>query len=570
MRSPLSHPPVRVHELFRTLALACVVLVVGCTSTPAGSVVRPASGGHQGAVTPKRLAAAINGNPATLNPSGGTFARPLLGLLHAGLSNPDEVKQQRAQLAEAVPSLENGLWRVFPDGRMETTWKIRPGAMWHDRVPFTSADALFTARMGRDRDLRVFADAAYGAVESVEALDPATLVVQWRELNINADKVFGSPMPRHLLEEVADHDKANFLQHPYWNDQFVGTGAFKLREWVAGEKVRLEANADYVLGRPRIDEIEIKLIPDGNVLAANLLAGTVEIALGQTLSLDQALELRSRWQQGRVEVVPREGWTVLYPQLAYTNPPIIADARFRRALLHAIDRQVMVDTLVSGMSAVPDGLLQLQRPEYQTITMELPHYGYEPVRANQIIATLGYGKRDDGAIVDAAGQRLTVEIRTSAANDNNVKAVQSVADYWQRLGLGVETVFVPRQQTDREYLATFPGFQMGRNTADETAFENFTSGRAPSAANNWTGGQTGFRDPEYDAVFARYSRTIPLVDRLTLLGRLNYQLAEPAIAMGMYYDNLVAIIGNRLENVLVPESYSERFVWSAYRWDLRS
>jgi peptide/nickel transport system substrate-binding protein len=555
-------------RLSQALGLVCVVLLFGCAVTPAGSGVRSTDMDRPSATGPKRITAALNGNPGTLNPSGGTFSRPLIGLLHAGLSNPDELKQQRAQLAEAVPSIENGLWKLFPDGRMETTWKIRPGAKWHDGAPVTSEDAVFTARIARDRELRAFGDAAYDAVQSVEAPDPATVLVTWKELNINADKLFGAPIPRHLLEEAVESDKANFLQHPYWNEQFVGAGAFKLKEWVPGEKIRLEANPDYVLGRPRIDEIEIKLIPDGNVLAANLLAGTVELALGQTLSLDQALELRSRWQDGRVEIVPREGWTVLYPQLSYTNPPVIADARFRRALLHAIDRQAMVDTLVSGLSVVPDGLLQLQRPEYASIATRPPTYAYDPARAAQLMTELGYAKRDEG-FVDATGQRLTVEIRTSAANDNNVKAVQSVADYWQRLGVGVDTVFVPRQQTDREYLATFPGFQMGRNTADETYFENFTSARVSSAANNWTGGATGHHDPAFDALYTQYSRTIPLADRLFLLGRLNYELAEPAIAMGMYYDNLVAIIGNRLQNVVAPESYSERFVWSAYLWDVR-
>src|SRR6185436_4781685 len=112
------------------------------------------------------------------------------------------------------------------------------------------------------------------------------------------------------------------------------------------------ANDAYVLGRPKIDEIEVKLIPSSSTLAANILAGAVELPMGQTLSLDQALEVRDRWQQGRVEVVPRPGWTVVFPQLAYTNPPIVADARFRRALVTAIDRQELVDTLMFGLSSV--------------------------------------------------------------------------------------------------------------------------------------------------------------------------------------------------------------------------
>ena len=58
-------------------------------------------------------------------------------------------------LAEAIPSFENGLWKVFPDGQMETTWKIREGARWHDGTPFTSGDVLFTSKLEQDKELPV-------------------------------------------------------------------------------------------------------------------------------------------------------------------------------------------------------------------------------------------------------------------------------------------------------------------------------------------------------------------------------------------------------------------------------
>src|SRR5207244_1847322 len=107
-------------------------------------------------------------------------------------------------------------------------------------------------------------------------------------------------------------------------------------------------------------------------LITNLLAGVVDLTLGQTLSFDQALEARERWQQGHVEIVPRPGWTVMYPQFTYTNPPVVADLRFRRALLHAIDRQEMVDTLVAGLSSVADSLLPVGHDEYAQIKARAP------------------------------------------------------------------------------------------------------------------------------------------------------------------------------------------------------
>src|SRR5581483_4428197 len=146
-------------------------------------------------------------------------------------------------------------------------------------------------------------------------------------------------------------------------------------------------------------------------------------------------------------------------------------------LMYAINRQEMIDTLVSGFSVVADSLLPVGHPEFAEIKARVPHYEFDPTRSEQLIVDLGYTKRE-GQFRDATGQPLSVEMRTSANNDNTVKAVQSVTDYWQRAGIGVDAVFIPsQQQNDREYRSTFPGFILSRHTADETYFVNFTSSR---------------------------------------------------------------------------------------------
>jgi peptide/nickel transport system substrate-binding protein len=83
------------------------------------------------------------------------------------------------RLAESVPTLENGLWKLSPDGRMETTWKIREGAQWQDGAPFTAQDLVFTARIAQDRELAIVMDSSFSRVESLEAPDARTLIVRW-------------------------------------------------------------------------------------------------------------------------------------------------------------------------------------------------------------------------------------------------------------------------------------------------------------------------------------------------------------------------------------------------------
>src|SRR5206468_4097237 len=100
---------------------------------------------------------------------------------HVGLVVEDDQAELHPALAEAVPSVENGLWRVFPDGRMETTWRIRSGAAWHDGAPFTSDDLVFTATVVMDKQLAELGDIAFESVDGIEAPDSRMVVVRWRQ-----------------------------------------------------------------------------------------------------------------------------------------------------------------------------------------------------------------------------------------------------------------------------------------------------------------------------------------------------------------------------------------------------
>ena len=130
---------------------------------------------------------------------------------------------------------------------------------------------------------------------------------------------FALPLPKHLLEQAAGEDKANFLSLPYWTSDFVGTGPFRLREWVQNSHLVLEAFDGYVLGRPQIDEIEVRYFLDPNVVIANVLAGTVDLTLGRGFSLEQALQAREQWRQGNIDI-SYMSWIALFPQFVNPNP----------------------------------------------------------------------------------------------------------------------------------------------------------------------------------------------------------------------------------------------------------
>lgn len=119
---------------------------------------------------PRRITAAVMSSPPFLSTKLQTALIEGLDniqeLLTVGLTTPDNQARLRPRLAAAVPTIENGLWQLLPDGRMETTWKIRPDAVWHGGTPFTSRDVVFTARVDQDRDHNtLFANILAGEVE---------------------------------------------------------------------------------------------------------------------------------------------------------------------------------------------------------------------------------------------------------------------------------------------------------------------------------------------------------------------------------------------------------------------
>lgn len=492
-------------------------------------------------------------------------------LIHAGLAVEGERGLQQPQLAEAVPSVENGLWRVFPDGRMETTWTIRPGASWHDGAPLTPADLAFTARVGMERELPTFNHPGFDAITGVEVIGPSSVTVRWSRPFFEADTMFSSganfamPLPRHILEEPYANDRSGLADLAYWTTEFVGAGPFRVRDFVRSSHLVLEAYSGYAPGRPKIDEIEVRFISDLNTLVAHILAGEVELTIGRAISVEQAIHLRERWPDGRVAIEPGRSWTALYPQHMSPNPAVIADAQFRRALLHAIDRQELVDVLLHGVVPVAHSMVGPNRAEYPDVERSIVRYEYDLRRATQLVEGLGYNKGADGLFRDSTGQPLSVEVRSTGGDDFRDKEVLSIADHWQRAGIGVETVFIPRQRAqDREYRVTRPGFEVVSQGTEVTDLQNFHSRTLPTPENRFTGTNRGrYVSSELDAQIDRFMVTIPRTERMQVLAQIVRHMTGRLVVMGLYHSADVAAISNRLTQVPGGDP------WNAHEWGVR-
>ncbi len=563
--------------------LILAVVVTGCgPARPSGSASGPAQEGATAArpQAMKRITAAIRGDPKTLNEAinfaaGGASSagvREIEQLLNSGLAVATTHGTLEPLLAEAVPSLENGLWRLLPDGRMETTTRIRPNAKWHDGTPLSADDLVFSATVAQDRSLAMAHDSTWNYVESVTAQDPRTIVTVWKSTFVDADKLFTQgrearnlPLPKHLVGQAYLEDKENFTQLPNWTIGYVGTGPFKLREWSLGTHIVMDANPDYVLGKPKIDQIEVKFVLDTNTMVANLLAGTIDLTLGRGLSPEQAIMVRDQWRDGKVDA-GLQNTTSLYPQFINTQPQILTDVRFRRALLHATNRQQMVDTFLAGLVPIAHSIVSPDEPVFKEIESSIVRYEFDPRRSIEILDGMGLSRGPDNRYRDGTGQPISVEVRTRK-HDLREKIQQVLVDEWGRVGVTAEPLVVPEQRVnDRAYQATFPGFYFRFGGPE---IDVFHGGSVALPENNYTGrNPIRYQNPEMDALIERYQTTIPLAERNRAYGDAIHHMTDQLILLSLYHEPEPVLISNRLINVQGRRGEALQ-AWNAETWDVR-
>jgi peptide/nickel transport system substrate-binding protein len=497
-------------------------------------------------------------------------------MVHAGLGIADERGNPHPQLAMTVPTIENGLWKLLPDGRMELTWQINPRARWQDGVPFTAEDVVFTATVARDPELPQFRSLAFDALETIETPDPLTVRLLWRSPYIFADYLFSGyeelpllPMPKHLLESAYLTNKSSFAQLPYWVDEFIGAGPFKLSRWERGNQMVLSASDTYVAGRPRVDEVVIRIIPDANTMLLNVISNAIEMPLQGRFSVTEIVQVRDQWRDGHVEIIPANSVN-LFPQLRVPNPVAIGDVRFRRALLQALDRAQMAEALSLGLSTLAHTTIVPGTPEYPILEPSVVRYEHDPRQAQEMIRSFGYAQGSDGTFRDAAGERLMIQVRSDAV-DTLSSAALSAVDQWQRLGIAAEPNIVPvQQQADNAARANFPGFDVTRSAGGLRGFQSFHSSQVRTPENRYTGSNfPGYANPEYDLLLERYLTTVPRDERFRVAGQIVHHLTDQLLAMPIYYSVTSTMTNKRLQNVRTKVPNDASIAWNAAEWDVQ-
>jgi peptide/nickel transport system substrate-binding protein len=554
-----------------TITVTSVVLTA-CAPTSGPTVASNAGQVSSGA--PKRMVAAMMSDPPAISRENLAASGSIQGgdvleaLVNSGLSIPDQSGTLLPQLAETLPTVENGLWKVLPGGRMETSWKIRSGAAWHDGTPITVDDVRFSFALGQDPALPSFRNPDLALVDAITETQPGTLTVTWKQPYIQADALFstttgklGTLRPKHLLGPTYADNKDALPFAAYWTNDFVGSGPFRLREWARGSHLILGANDSYVLGRPQLDEIEVRFIPDPNVVIVNLLSGQIDYTFGRSLQMSEAMQIRDQWKQGKIAVTG--GLLIaMWVQFINPNPAVLQDLQFRRALFHAIDRQEMVDTLEYGAVPPAHAFLAPTDPMYSAIEGSITKYAFDPRKSVQMIESLGYSRGTDGTFRGPDQQMLSLDVRTNTGHEDRVLAI---ADYFKKIGIDATSLVIPDSlRSDREYNSTYPGVRVWRASTDL----GLASRDAPTPENKFVGSnRPRYMNPTLDSLIDRYFSTIPFTERAAVLSQIVRHTTEQLPGMNLYFDPVPVLIANRIKNV-IPANGAGTDTFNAQEWDI--
>ena len=439
-----------------------------------------------------------------------------------------------------VPELAETLTNPDPLTYVAT---LRKGVRFHDGRELTSADVVHTFGSFLDPAFLSPKKGAYRLLESVRAVDAYTVEFRLKE-------PFGS-FPINLVMGIVPAGSGTEIAR-----QPVGTGPYRFVSFAADDRVILEANRDYYEGAPANKGLVLKMVPDDTMRGLELRKGSVDLVVN-----DLAPDIiHTLLQEGRVKVETAPG--VDYAYLGFNlREPLLQDARVRRAIGFAIDREAIVKYLRRDLAQVAAGVIPPQSWAYADDQLSFTH---DPARARRLLDEAGYPDPDG----DGPQPRLRLTLKTSTAEVYRVQAAVIQRDLAQ-VGIDIEL-------RSMEFATLFGDIIKGNVqlytlqwvgvTDPDMLRRVFHSGEFSPAGLN----RGHYRNPRVDALLERASRSTDDAERKSLYGDVQRLVAEEAPYVGLWYKTNVVIYQPALEGVSLSPIADYTFLQHVHRTGAQS
>jgi len=386
------------------------------------------------------------------------------------------------------------------EGDTAVTFTLREDVTWHDGRPVTAEDVKFTYDLAKDSATASLIGSVYlDEVASAEVIDPRTIRFVFTRPHAQAlEDFWWAPVPRHLLQDVSPAELANA---PF-NRQPVGSGPYRFVEWQSNQRLVLEPNPDFPAalgGPPPARRLVFRIVPEPATLLTELITGGVHVDID--VQPDQAAQVE---QNAQTVLQSFPGRTVYYLGWNNQREPF-TDPAVRQALTLAINRQEIVDALLSGYGEVAAGPVPPWSPLYPQEVQPLP---YEPQRARQLLQQAGWSDSNGDGVLDKGGQPLSFTLMTSDRPLNR-SVVEVVQEQLRDVGVAAEIRVLEFQtmlglHKERDFDAVFSNWVL----------DNFQMAAAPNALFHsrfaeaeGSANRSGVADPQLDRLIEQASAT---------------------------------------------------------------
>lgn len=462
-----------------------------------------------------------------------------------------------------MPSTENG--GVSEDGKT-ITMKLRDDLVWSDGTPLTSEDFVFTYEMYVDKNNAVASAYPYDQVESMEAPDSQTVVMNFAEPFAPWQATFWKGIiPAHVLRPV--YEAEGTVDNAEWNlNPTVGCGPYILDEWESGSFASFVINENYWGSKPKIDEIFFRFVPDDASQVAALLAGDGDlgtfIAYSDVPTLkDAGIEIRTQpsgYNEGIFFVINEE------------LQPALFDVTVRKAIAMGIDRQSIATDLLLGLTGVPDSYWD-SLTFYNTPAVK--GYGYDPEGAKKLLDEAGWVDSNGDNVRDKDGVELVITYGTTQ-RETRQDAQAVIQQQLAEIGISVELLSYDSDLFFASYDQDGPAAKGEIGMMQWSDCSNFPDpdyyywycSEIPTdeypAGSNWQ----FYCNEELDSLFTLQTTQVNPEDRQKTFQRINEIFYEEVIWLGLWQDPDVWAVGSRLDNVSLSGVTP---FYSIVEWDLK-
>ncbi len=481
-------------------------------------------------------------------------------------------------LASVIPTPENE--GLPADGR-SVTWRLKSDVRWSDGRPFTADDVAFTYQFVSDPKVAAVTEKYYQAIEKVEAIDPLTVKVTFKEPNPSWALPFtgqnGMILPKHIFEQVQG---PNARQAPE-NLQSVGTGPYRFITAADGSWT-YAANEQFREGLPAFTLVELKGGVTPYVAARQVLReGTADFAHNLQLEVDDRLELAAG-SEG--QVMATFGAYVERIMLNPTDPnkatkdgekssvenphPFLSDVRVRQAIDFAINGTAIADEIYGNAGQRTNQLLPFPRAYTNP---NLP-YRYNVEKAKALLDEAGWKDTSGNGIRDKDGVEMRMVFQTPI-NPVRQQTQDFVKDSLEAVGIEVENRRViiddffsanPAQTRSlNHFYADMQEYNAGSDTPDPSIYMSWwLCDEIASLENRWQEPNNArYCNPEYDKVWQQASKELDPEKRSQLFQKMNTILVQDAIVIPIVRRAVINGVSDRITGV-------DPTPWDTSTWDI--